>query len=168
MPLIPKHNILLQITSFVMMQIGDQPVQFVEAFVTTTTDTTSELPTSSQFPTTRAPPPGEEREQLQQLTSGAIAGIVIAVLIAVVLFVAVVVVGIVALVLGYRSSGGMALNLKRKSPSLPQTYIQVSRHDDSRLASDWHPMTSTMSERNEYVDLPTTKGNGGSNEHTEL
>lgn len=151
------------------MQIGGQPVQFVEAFITTTTNTTSELPTTSQFPTTRAPPPPrEEQEQIESLTSGAIAGIVIAVLVATVLLVAVVVVAIVALILGYRNSGGMIRNSKRKSPSLLQTYIQVTRHDDSHLTSEWHPMTSAMSERNEYVALPTNEGNGRTNEHTEL
>ncbi len=112
------------------MQIG-QPVQFVGAFVTTTTDTTRELPTTSQFPTTSSISPtedSEDHEQLQQLIFGAIAGIVAAALIVVVLFVAVMVVAIVALVFGYRNSGGMKINLKHKSQSLP--HIQVSRYDE--------------------------------------
>lgn len=133
-----------QIKSFVLIQIG-QSVQFVDAFITTTTDTTSEIP------------------KVQQLSSGAIAGIVISVLIVVILVVAVVVVAIIALVLGYRNSGGMKLNLKRQSQSLPQSYIQVSRHEDSHFASEWQSVPM-----NEYVDHPATKGNSGTNEHTEL
>lgn len=154
------------------MQIG-QPVQFVEAFIATTTTgtrNTSEIPTSLQFPTTRVPvpPPSEEREPLQVLSSGAVAGIVIAILIVVILIMAVVIVAIIALVLGYRNSGRMKLSLKRQSSSLPQTYVHVLRHDaGSHLTSEWQSMP-IMVKRNDYADLPTTGGNGSTNERTEL
>ena len=157
--------------SFVQMQIG-QPVQFVEAFIATTTTgtrNTSEIP-SLQFPTTRVPvpPPSEEREPLQVLSSGAVAGIVIAILIVVILIMAVVIVAIIALVLGYRNSGRMKLSLKRQSSSFPQTYVHVLRHDaGSHLTSEWQSMP-IMVKRNDYADLPTTGGNGSTNERTEL
>ena len=125
-----------------------QPVQFVGAFAITTTTT--------DLPTTSALPPGEE---LEQLSSGAIAGIVIAVL-AVVLVLAAVVVAIVALVVGYRSSTGK-LSLKNTPQSLPNEVR--STQDETRFSSDWQPMTMTT--RN---DLPATEGNGSTEEHTEL
>ena len=151
---------------FVQMQSG-QPVQFVDAFITMTTNTTSETPTiaTSQLPATRSsvlPPSVEvEREQVQKLSSGAIAGIAISVLVVVILVVAVVAVAIIALVLGYRNSGGAKLSLKHKSYTPSENYVTVLRHD-SHFMSEWI-------ERNEYTDLPTAEqGNGGTNECTEL
>ena len=148
------------------MQSG-QLVQFVDAFITTTTSTTREIPTTSQFSTTRSsvPPPSVEvgREQVQKLSSGAIAGIVISVLVVVILAVAAVAVAIIALVLGYRNSGGTKLSFKRKSYSPSASYVTVLRHDDdSHFMSEW-------TERNELADLPTAEqGNGGTKECTEL
>ena len=148
------------------MQSG-QLVQFVDAFITTTTGTTREISTiiaTSQLPTTRSPPSIEVgREQVQKLSSGAIAGIVISVLVVVILAVAVVAVAIVALVLGYRNSGGTKLSFKRKSYSPSERYVTVLRHDaDSHFMSEW-------TQRNEFADLPTAEeGNSGTQESTEL
>ena len=148
------------------MQSG-QLVQFVDAFITRTTGTTREIPTTSQLPTTRSsvssPSVEVGREQVQKLSSGAIAGIVISVLIVVILAVAAVAVAIIALVLGYRNFGGTKLSFKRKSYSLSESHVTVLRHDaDSHFMSEW-------TQRNEYADMPTAEqGNGSTKESTEL
>lgn len=147
------------------MQSG-QLVQFVDAFITTTVGTTTEIPTTSQLPTTRSSvsPPSVEVER-EQLSSGAIAGIVISVLIVVILAVAAVAVAIIALVLGYRNFGGTKLSFKHKSSPLSESCVTVLRDDaDSHFTSEW-----TELERNEYADLPTAEqGNGSTKESTEL